>query len=273
MHRAFDSHRSLIEAYDNSTSFAEVQHAASLVREQQHTCTTPMSVITLCHQRANSFRHLHTPCLCVHALTVIPCMRTLLCAALQLSTRPILPLEIGGQEKSLLLPLFSNARHSSSCPHDYYFDTCPTSNSKSSSKPANASNLCFFWVAGANLSAGAEVCVSFGHLRQDQALLMYGLPVDQSDMLQQAQGSAVDSSSSSAAGGGVKEEVWMHGMDTADATSDQPFGPVAAEPLTHWEPGRWRNSEGEGRLWWWTHCWSVECTLMMISMGIQGWWS
>jgi hypothetical protein len=117
----------------------------------------------------------------------------------------------------LLVPLFNNARHNSSCRHDYFLDTCGNSSS-------TGSGLCFFWVAGSDLPMGAEVCVSFGYLRSDQALLMYGLPAD-----------ASSSSSSSSTEGG--SDLWLSGMDFMEATDEEPLAPIADEPLQRYEPG------------------------------------
>lgn len=132
------------------------------------------------------------------------------------------------------MPLFLNARHNSSCLHDYHLDTCPGKakadiSSGSSSIEERLSNLCFYWVAGTDLPAGAEVCVSYGHLRMDQAVLMYGLPAEEF-----AQGFASQEQPAGAEGSGP---LWLHGMDTEEATADKPFGVVAAEPLQPWTPG------------------------------------
>jgi hypothetical protein len=89
--------------------------------------------------------------------------------------------------------------------------------------------LCFFWVAGTDLPSGAEVCVSYGHLRPDQALLMYGLPIDTAAAAAAAAGSSSRNSE--------EEEDWMSGLDTMEASLDEPFAPIAGEPLQHWIPG------------------------------------
>ena len=177
-----------------------------------------------------------TPFRCEVILTPPPYHPAGVVHILQIATRPLLPLpqvqdDTHTDEAELLLvPLFSNARHDSSCTHEYYIGTCPStittpSSSSSSSSGNGKEGLCFFWVAGTDLPPGAEVCVSYGHLRPDQALLMYGLPVDAA--------TAAGSSSSSSS----EEEDWMSGLDTMEASLDEPFAPIAGEPLQHWMPG------------------------------------
>jgi len=63
----------------------------------------------------------------------------------------------------------------------------------------------------------------------DQAVLMYGLPAEDF-----AQGFVAQEQTGEAEGNGP---LWLHGMDTEEATADQPFGVVAAEPLQQWTPG------------------------------------
>lgn len=149
-----------------------------------------------------------------------------------------MPVELpGGEAVELLLPLFTNARHNSRCPHDHYIEPCPpgTSTAKTtttSGSGSKSSNLCFYWVAGVDLQKGDEVCVSYGYLRPDQALLMYGLSstIPSTD-------TATNSSSSSSDGDESGPEMWLSGLDTMEADGDNPLGFVSGEPLQHWRPG------------------------------------
>jgi hypothetical protein len=139
--------------------------------------------------------------------------------------RPLASVNISGEEQQMLVPFFSNARYNSSCPHNTSVEPCPSSSSSSSS---SGSPQCFIWQAGADLPAGAEVCALAPFLRDDQALLMYGLTLEQAAVLRQEE--AADSSSS--------KEMWLSGLDSQASSNEEPFGSLSYKPLEHWEAGR-----------------------------------
>lgn len=99
---------------------------------------------------------------------------------LQVVTR-LINLEEGGH----LIPLIDMANHRQDCPKHHIdvvaCDQVATSNKSaaSSSKDAstrvlNTTRLCVIWTAGADLSAGDEVCRSYGYLLPDRTFLQYG---------------------------------------------------------------------------------------------------
>lgn len=59
-------------------------------------------------------------------------------------------------EGTFLVPLMSltSTHMISECEHYDYVDKCPGSESE----------LCVYWVAGADMAADEEVCISYGHL-------------------------------------------------------------------------------------------------------------
>jgi hypothetical protein len=62
------------------------------------------------------------------------------------------------------LPLLDMANHDNSCPHFNEFGPCAFDGSRE----------CVFFTAGADVSAGQEVCFWYGHLLPDRAFLEYG---------------------------------------------------------------------------------------------------
>lgn len=104
-----------------------------------------------------------------------------------------------------LVPLLDQANHQNGCGHPLTIASCenlpgstPSSSSGSSGSPTglNTTRLCVVWQAGADMALGDEVCLSYGWLLPDRALLQYGfipkqlLPAVQQQ--QQQQGSKVE---------------------------------------------------------------------------------
>lgn len=146
--------------------------------------------------------------------------------------RPLAVFNKSGEEHQLIVPIFINARYSTKCTHNVSVEPCPSSSSSSDSQQ------CFIWRAGSDLPAIAEVCVSGPVPRDDQALLMYGLTMQEAAALRQQAHAAADSSSSESSSSSSSEAAkWLSGLDSQESSNEEPFGSVAYKPLQHWDAG------------------------------------
>lgn len=170
----------------------------------------------------------------------------------QITVLPTVSAVVGSREQHLLLPLFTSARHNSSCPHTYSIRKCPGATAAAKTQAGieafGEQGLCFVWVAGSDLPAGAEVCVSYGHLRPDQSVLQYGLdlelpyhphvtvvPGPGSSSIEQGeehQDSMACDAQDAATTLRRTQQVPLSGLDTTASSSDSPFAPVSFQPLT-----------------------------------------
>jgi hypothetical protein len=88
----------------------------------------------------------------------------------QLGTRIFNKPEADGTSTFYALPLLDMANHDNACPHFNVFKPCAF----------DASRECVYFTAGADVTAGQQVCFFYGYLLPDRALLEYGyLPQQQ----------------------------------------------------------------------------------------------
>jgi hypothetical protein len=127
------------------------------------------------------------------------------------------------REGGHLIPLIDMANHQDGCKHTVAIKACgsassdtdDTSSSSSSSQGGlNTTKLCVVWEAGADVAAGEEVCVSYGHLLlPDRAMLQYGfMPQDLAVAAQQQQQQQQQWSGESV----ISAPVPLFGMDRHD---------------------------------------------------------
>jgi hypothetical protein len=134
----------------------------------------------------------------------------------------------------------ANHQVNNNCPHADYMDYCPGS---SAAKQAAADketqqegeedeaetaidDLCIFWAAGADVTAGQEVCTSYGYLLPDVALLQYGVLLQDNS-----------TNAAAAAAAGAAENLELSALDRHDFDPRQPFAPLqsgheAPEPFS-----------------------------------------
>lgn len=116
-----------------------------------------------------------------------------------------------------LVPLIDSASHRNGCAHrievkdcDVVSEMCETASKSSQSGPSilNNTRMCVVWMAGSDLTTGEEVCVSYGHLLPDRAMLQYGIiPPELQELQPEQQQLTADSTS-----------IPLFGMDRHDFT-------------------------------------------------------
>jgi hypothetical protein len=143
------------------------------------------------------------------------------------------------------VPLIDSASHRIGCPHRIEVKDCAvviemseTASMSLQSGPSilNNTRMCVVWTAGSDLSAGEEVCVSYGHLLPDRAMLQYGfIPPELLDLQSEQQQLTADGTHiplfgmdrhdfAEAAEAGLP---WRFGLDRD--TSPEPFTGVGVQ--------------------------------------------
>lgn len=90
------------------------------------------------------------------------------------------------------MPFIDMANHQNGCNHSIALRPCDQlsepSSSSSSQGAVNTTQICVVWKAGAYIAAGEEVCLSYGYLLPDRAMLQYGyIPQELLPAVQQQQ--------------------------------------------------------------------------------------
>lgn len=90
-----------------------------------------------------------------------------------------------------VVPLMGMANHQNNnlCPHTDYLERCPDVQRDAAGSTADGDRshgipdeqVCLYWMAGADVAAGHEVCVSYGYLLPDVALLQFGILLPEGD--------------------------------------------------------------------------------------------
>ncbi|KAI8476596.1 MAG: hypothetical protein J3K34DRAFT_516470 [Monoraphidium minutum] len=106
-------------------------------------------------------------------------------ATLMVSTR-FMSVDHRGRSYPIMVPGLDMANHDSSCTNWYEFRPCAApplpwpraswdpAGIQSEADAAERQDLCAWWITGAGLEAGQEVCLSYGYLTPDQAVFQYG---------------------------------------------------------------------------------------------------
>lgn len=113
----------------------------------------------------------------------------MLCLFASLGHKQVATRLIHFREGGHLVPFLDMANHKNGCKHNIGVRPCDEltpSASKSNGNNAqpstgllNTTRVCVYWKAGADLNAGEEVCLPYGYMLPDRAMLQYGfLPAE-----------------------------------------------------------------------------------------------
>lgn len=84
------------------------------------------------------------------------------------------------KEGGHLVPFLDMSNHKNDCRHRVGVASCDElqgtipSTTPSSPSILNTTRLCVYWKAGADVGAGEEVCLQYGYILPDRAMLQYG---------------------------------------------------------------------------------------------------